>query len=156
MNSDGSLKEGTVQIKHGTTNGPNVTVHGGYGNSVENIGDLDGDGVNDMAVGENHLGTYGARGNLHIHFMNADGSIKSTNEIDPNQSSHMGGGDRIQGGYVMFGSSIVGVGDQDGDGVNDIAVGAPWEGYYSPQYEMGKGAVYILLCLLYTSPSPRD
>ena len=52
LNADGSLKEDTVKIRHGTTNGPNITHYGGYGNSVENIGDFDGDGVNDMAVGE--------------------------------------------------------------------------------------------------------
>ena len=69
LNSDGSLKEGSKVIRHGTTNGPDVHSSGGYGNSVENIGDLDGDGVNDLAVGETNQGEYNPnRGYLHIHF----------------------------------------------------------------------------------------
>jgi hypothetical protein len=71
-----------------------------FGWSVENIGDLDEDGVNDLAVGaprseepnsaDNISGCcvgskpYWNRGAVHILFMNADGSVKSTAEIiDP-------------------------------------------------------------------------
>ena len=81
LNSNGSVKS-TVKINENTTNGPSVHSYGNYGNSVENIGDLDGDGVNDLAVGElNHDG-YSGQGFVHIHFMNANGSIKSTQKID--------------------------------------------------------------------------
>ena len=82
LNSDGSLKEDTVKIGHGTTNGPDIHDYGGYGGSIENIGDLDGDGVNDLAVGETNQSNWASPGYVHIHFMNADQSIKSTNEIE--------------------------------------------------------------------------
>ena len=150
LNSNGSLKEDTVKIRHGTTNGPDIHSRGGYGNAVENIGDLDGDGVNDMAVGESSDGTHGGRGYLHIHLMNADESIKSTNEIDPYSSSDMPG-DKTSSSGVHFASSIVNIGDHNNDGVDDLAIGASMEGYWSDtdgveglDYQMGKGAVYIL------------
>ena len=51
----------------------------------------------------------------------------------------------------MWGSSITSVGDQDGDGVNDLAVGASLDGYGCDcdgdgnyDYNMGTGAVYVL------------
>ena len=126
LNADGSLKEDTVKIRHGTTNGPNISSAGGYGNAVENIGDIDGDGVNDLAVGESNDGNTGGMGYLHIHLMNADESIKSTNEINPSSSSDLPGDKSVTNG-VHFASAITNIGDQDRDGVIDIAVGASME-----------------------------
>ena len=147
LNSDGSLKEDTVKIRHGTTNGPDIHSNGGYGNSVENIGDIDGDGVNDLAVGESSEGSQSGRGYLQIHLMNADQSIKSTTEIDPYNASHMPG-DKASGYYTFFGSAIQNIGDHNNDGVNDIAVGASMMGYYDENNtyvgKMGKGSVFIL------------
>jgi len=49
-----------------------------FGISVANIGDLDGDGVNDLAVGALYDDTNGRnKGAVHILFMNIDGSVKS-------------------------------------------------------------------------------
>ena len=50
-----------------------------------------------------------------------------------------------------FGYSLAALGDWDGDGIPDIAVGAP----HDDDGGFNWGAVYII-CLLYTSPSPRD
>ena len=49
-------------------------------------------------------------------------SIKSTTKITGHSSSNMPD-DRTSSYYGGFGTAIVSLGDQDGDGVNDIAVG---------------------------------
>ena len=43
--------DSTVEINDTTTNGPTLADDDWFGYSVANIGDLNGDGVNDLAVG---------------------------------------------------------------------------------------------------------
>ena len=52
--SDGSV-DSTAEINDSTTNGPELLDNEFFGSSVTNIGDLDGDGVNDLAVGAYHV-----------------------------------------------------------------------------------------------------
>jgi len=80
--SDGAINS-TVEINDSTENGPALADLDRFGYSVANIGDLDNDGVNDLAVGA-HLDDNGGsnRGAVHIMFMNTDGSVKSTVEIN--------------------------------------------------------------------------
>ena len=80
--ADGDVTS-TVEINSSTTNGPTLTNVDLFGNSVANIGDLDGDGVNDLVVGANFDDDGGDhRGAVHIIFMNTDGSVDSTVEIN--------------------------------------------------------------------------
>jgi hypothetical protein len=120
MESDGSVKS-TVEINSDTTNGPTLTNDDRFGYSAENIGDLDGDGVNDLAVGaiQDDEGTGNNLGAVHIMFMNTDGSVDSTVEINDSTEN----GPTLSAGDE-FGSSIANIGDLDGDGVDDLAVGA--------------------------------
>jgi len=68
MNTDGSI-DSTVEINDSTTNGPTLTNEDRFG-AVTNIGDLNGDGVNDIAVGAYHDNGSGSnRGAVHIMFM---------------------------------------------------------------------------------------
>ncbi len=78
MNSDGSVKS-TVTIDKDTANGPGSSAAHSYGRAIQNIGDIDGDGVNDIAVGADWQDN--AKGEVYIHFMNANGSVKSTATI---------------------------------------------------------------------------
>ena len=52
-------------------------------------------------------------------FMNANGTVKSSQKI----ASGMGGGPVLADGD-LFGRSVESLGDLDGDGVTDLAVGA--------------------------------
>ena len=71
MKTDGSVKS-TVEINDSTTNGPTLSDADQLGIGVDNMGDMDGNGVNDLVVGA-HLDDEGgtARGTVHILFMTA-------------------------------------------------------------------------------------
>ena len=82
------------------------------------MGDIDGDGVPDLAAGAH--GNWGSsRGAVHVMLMNADGTVKSTSEI--NDTTPNG---PVLADHDHFGSSVTLLGDLDGDGVPDLAVGA--------------------------------
>ncbi len=91
-----------------------------FGSALANIGDLDGDGVADLAVGASSdaVGGY-STGAVHILFMNPNATVKSSANI----TSGTGGGPVLDTGSE-FGHSLTNLGDLDGDGVPELAVGA--------------------------------
>jgi len=94
-----------------------------FGSSVANLGDLDGDGVIDLAVGAiNDDGDGVNIGAVWILFMNDDGTVKSEQRITDSDGGFTGSfKDDVNNN---FGFSVTGIGDLDNDGVNDLAVGA--------------------------------
>ncbi|XLQ19966.1 MAG: hypothetical protein ACKUBY_05280 [Candidatus Moraniibacteriota bacterium] len=135
MNADGSI-DSTVEINDATTNGPTLVNGDRYGISVTGIGDLNNDGVQDIAVGayRDDSGGNVDSGAVHIHFMNTDGSIDSTVEIDDTTTN---GPNLVD--YDYYGVTVAGIGDINGDGVQDIASGA----YRDDAGGENRGTIYI-------------
>ncbi len=133
--------EQTIEINDSTPNGPDLSQNDIFGVSIVNIGDLNGDGTSDIAVGAQSDDDGGTnRGAIHILFMNDDGSVTNTIEINdstPNGPS-LDDGDN-------FGSSITNIGDLNGDGVLDIAVGAPNDDNGDTSTNPDFGAIHIML-----------
>ena len=114
-----------------------------FGHAVVNLGDLDGDGVPDLAVGapEDDDGNFNS-GAVWILFLNTDGTVKKQQKI----SNKEGGLGEILDPLTTFGSALAGLGDLDGDRVPDLAVGLPLDDDV-PQGEgpgQDRGAVRIL------------
>lgn len=108
-----------------------------FGRSVANVGDLDGDGVSDLAVGASSDDDGGPeRGAVWILFMNANGSVRSSQKI----SSSSGGFAGVLDNGDFFGESLASIGDLDGDGIPDLAVGA----FADDDGGNNRGAIYIL------------
>ncbi len=81
------------------------------------IGDLDNDGVIDLAVGATNQGG-SLVGAVFILFMNTNGTVNHYTQINNTEPA-------VE--QDSFGSSICGLGDLDGDGVEDIGVGAGYD-----------------------------
>ena len=82
LNSNGSVKR-AAKIDSNTMDGPTLLRGDNFGISVAALGDLDGDGITELAVGATGDDAGGtARGALHILFLNSNGSVKSTVEIN--------------------------------------------------------------------------
>lgn len=108
-----------------------------FGSALTNIGDLEGDGVIDLAVGEPFDDDEGLnRGALWILFMDSDGRVDAKQKISDGEGNFppdLDDDDR-------FGSAVAGIGDLDGDAVFDLAVGAPLD----DEGGANRGAVWIL------------
>ncbi len=135
LNADGSAKR-LVKIANENNSDLILTAGDVLGTSVAALGDVDGDGVVDLAVGAPGTDT-GATdaGAVYILFMKSDGTVKRSQKI-----GHQTGGGPSLTADDAFGQAVVGAGDFDGDGVRDLAVGAPRDNTGGTD----RGAVYLL------------
>ncbi len=105
-----------------------------FATSIANMGDLNRDGVNDIAVGDNNAGGSNSQtGVVTIIYLNTDGTVKSFKQINrdvipslPNNGYFSGGG-------------LANIGDLNNDGFIDIAVAS-----LSEVVNGTVGCVYIL------------
>lgn len=135
LNADGTVREEQkISAVAGGLVGPLEDLDY-FGSSVASLGDLDGDGVGDLAVGAAGDGD-GAflAGAVYILFLNPDGTVRAEQKISPTEGGFTG----PLIAWDFFGASVVSIGDHDGDGIGDIAVGAE-------EQEGGSGSVYVLL-----------
>lgn len=90
-----------------------------FGAAVANIGDLDGDGISELAVGGPEADDVDPdSGSVWILFLDASGSLRTCQRISEGAGNL--GFDLLPA--ARFGSAIAGLGDVDGDGIPDMAV----------------------------------
>jgi len=108
-----------------------------FGIAGASLGDLDGDGVGDLAVGDARDGDGGfKRGAVWILFLNTDGTVKGHQKISDTEGGFTGTLNDVD----IFGVGVTSLGDLNGDGVIDLAVGAGGDDDGSKD----RGAVWIL------------
>jgi hypothetical protein len=107
-----------------------------FGSSLAAAGDVNGDGYPDLVVGAQQAAL--GSGRARIYFggpqMDATPDVILDRPTDPSAP-------------IYFGSVVAGVGDVNGDGFPDVAVGAP----DGDRYPAPPGAVYVY----YGGPSPH-
>jgi hypothetical protein len=117
------------------------TIGGGdlFGNSVAALGDVDGDGVVDLAAGARADDDGGTdAGTAYIFFLQSDGKVKNAQKLSAQYGSFssfytLDAGDQ-------FGNSIAALGDINNDGVIDLAVGL----LSDDDGSSGAGAFYVI------------
>ena len=105
------------------------------GTSVASAGDIDADGYDDLIIGAPAAAALG-NGEVYVLYGKAafDSGVIDTAALDGQD------GFRIRGGSISaFGASVSGAGDLNGDGFDDLIVGSPTGGVYTPT-----GLAYII------------
>lgn len=138
LNSDGTVKAATLISDLEPPFAGVLLDNDTFGWDLRPYADINGDGRKEILIGAGGTddGADNNVGRVYILFLNADGSPSNFIAIDRNTPGLAGLVDADQ-----FGTGLATIGDVDGDGVQDIAVGAIGDAETGPIL----GAVYVLL-----------
>ncbi len=94
------------------------------GGSVSSAGDINGDGIDDLIIGADNADNNGSNsGSSYVVFGSMDGFGATLNLAELNGST----GVRLDGTAFDFsGDSVSSAGDINGDGIDDLIIGAPF------------------------------
>jgi len=108
------------------------------GQSISNVGDINGDGIDDFAIGATGVGG-SSQGAVYIVFGSASGFPANTSlsTLDGTNGFQINGGEYAQD---FVGVSVAGGRDVNGDGIDDLIVGASG----ADPDGGGSGAAYVL------------
>lgn len=134
---NGQNDEGVVFVFHGTPAGlvgPVQTLESNqadsrFGTSVASAGDVNGDGYSDVMVGAEFFDNgQSNEGVVQVYYGSSAGLPNSPSmQLEENQSS------------AYFGHSVASAGDVNGDGYNDVLVGA----YFWDNGETNEGMIFV-------------
>ena len=135
---NGQSNEGQVFVYHGSTSGlslaANWTAAGEqaaalFGKVVAGAGDVNGDGYDDVIIGSEYENGQTEEGRAYVYYGSTAGLDSLTFwTAEGNQAS------------TFFSDAVAGAGDINGDGYDDIIIGAP--DYDNGQSDEGKVSVY--------------
>ncbi len=130
------IDEQKISADSGGFNG-NLDKGDEFGSAVADPGDLEADGVRDLAVGAPFDDDDGKdRGAVWMLFMDDNGRVDQEQKISSDAGDFAGNLDDDD----LFGSALAGIDDLDGDGAFDLAVGAPGDDENGPD----RGGIWIL------------
>ncbi|MDP6937758.1 MAG: hypothetical protein QF848_02880 [Planctomycetota bacterium] len=98
-----------------------------FGSALASLGDRNGDGLQELAVGAAHdddssSSSFSQRGAVYLLSLTGSGQVSAWSKI----SATSGGFGGTLNDGDGFGASLTGVGDVDGDGATDLVVGTPY------------------------------
>ena len=177
LNRDGTARPNPVRIGHGCPTWLTIGGNENFGSALANIGDRNDDGITDIAVGASAYKYLAGRrtespGAVYIFYLNADGTVQPNPKVltEATEGNDVGipsialvsfirGGVGSNRTRPSFGRALADIGDLNGDGISDLAVGAPdtsgctrattthmrVANRSSEDWETSIGALYILL-----------
>lgn len=136
--TNGELFEGAATVYYGSSTGISLNgktvlegnqLFSAMGVSVEGVGDINGDGFDDIIVGASEYANGESGEGVVFSFNGSSTGINLTPSVmlEKDQAD------------ADFGHSVTGLGDLNGDGYNDIAVGA----FHFDNNESDEGAAFI-------------
>jgi len=114
------------------------------GSAVAGVGDVNGDGIDDFIIGAHKLDAGGLSftGECYVVFGRATGfpPIFPLAQLFPGAGGDGSNGFVLEAGREVSGRSVDGAGDVNGDGIDDIIIGAP----YLNAVQQSVGGAYVV------------